>query len=81
MGKRKPWLPLHAKNPPDDVESIDAARTTTELWYHVLRKVNKDLDLGIDIQNIEIGLPPLGLFPTNNMVKQSYEARNQKELE
>ena len=78
MGSRKPWLARHAKNPPADVAKMEDAKNTKELWYHVLRKVIKDHDLGIDVNRINVGKPTLGMFPTNAMVMQSNEARSEE---
>ena len=69
----------YAQNPTPEFESMDAASNTKDLWYYVLRQVSKDHDLGIDITKIDVGRPSLGLFPTNNMVLQSNEARTKKE--
>jgi hypothetical protein len=50
-GKEKPWL----KRPPRDqpLEKIirDGRGDGPALWWHQLRRIDKDLDLGIDFDN------------------------------
>lgn len=73
----KPWFDRHAKNPPKDIDSIEDATSTKQLWYHVLRKVNEKYNLNIDAENLSIGRPLLGLFPTNQQVMLANNARSQ----
>lgn len=76
----KPWLPMQARNPPDDVKNIDDSENTKVLWYHLLRKLNKELELGINVENLKIGRPSLGLFPTNEMVQETLNAKTSKKF-
>ncbi len=75
----KPWLPVNLVNKPEDVENMDVAKTTKQLWWHVLRKLNKELELGIDIENFDVGgQPSLGLYPKYEMVEHVKMAKEKK---
>lgn len=69
----KPWLIGHTI--PEDIENMDEAASTKILWFHILRKLNKEYDLGIDIKDMKLGRPVLGLFPTNEQVMMTKEAK------
>ena len=75
----KPWLKRIAANPPEDVERASLAGFPNQLWFHVLRKLTREYNLDIDPEHLDFGRPPLGLFPTNEMVMNTKTAREKNE--
>jgi hypothetical protein len=71
----KPWLKRTAKNPPPIVEDFRNVTFPSQLWYHTLRELNKEHNLGIDTEHLTMKRPSLGLTPTHNMVMLTNEAR------
>ena len=45
-----------------------------KLWFHTLQKVIGKYNLSIDIGDMRIGKPPLGLYPTWHQMRQVREA-------
>ncbi len=57
-GDIKPWLPFRVRERQGDIESMNDAKDTKQLWYHMIGKANKDYGLGIDIDAmVNIGEP------------------------
>lgn len=63
-GRQKPWIGQKAKEVPAEIVNISDASSPTQLWFHALRQVAKNHDMGIDLRNMRAGTPPLGLYPT-----------------
>ena len=52
-----------------------------ELWFYILREINDELKLGIDVDKVGFKRPKLGLFPTFNMVEQMKKIREKEDEE
>jgi alpha-N-acetylglucosamine transferase len=76
--RTKPWLKKVAKNPPPKYEDINFITKPLHLWYHVLRELNNEHNLGIDTEHLSFRQPSLGLFPTNSMVMLANNAREKQ---
>ncbi len=75
----KPWMHLNAKNPPADVKDIsEVTGGPIQLWFHVLRKINKEHGFGIDTENLTMKKPTLGLYPRNTMVQDVKDAKSKE---
>ena len=60
-GKVKPWM----KGPPKNPKKFDKDKSTTaELWFHMLRELNVELEMGLDFSNWTLSgkRPPHGLY-------------------
>ena len=78
-GKYKPWLYLHAHNPPKDVKDISEIKGgPIQLWYYMLRKINREYGFGIDTEHLTMKRPTLGIFPTNAMVMEVQEEKSKE---
>ncbi len=77
--RTKPWLNKQVALKPLDY--VDNPKTPLEVWFNTLRKVNDDLDLGINLKSIWHGNARLGNFPTKRMVKMAKEIREMAEKE
>eukprot|EP00568_Trieres_chinensis_P013749 CAMPEP_0183295582 /NCGR_PEP_ID=MMETSP0160_2-20130417/3489_1 /TAXON_ID=2839 ORGANISM="Odontella Sinensis, Strain Grunow 1884" /NCGR_SAMPLE_ID=MMETSP0160_2 /ASSEMBLY_ACC=CAM_ASM_000250 /LENGTH=423 /DNA_ID=CAMNT_0025457089 /DNA_START=174 /DNA_END=1445 /DNA_ORIENTATION=- len=62
----KPWLGAKASNVPGDVANISEAQNATQLWFYGLRRQIAEHKLSdrINIYDLRVGRPPLGLYPT-----------------
>jgi len=70
-GRLKPWR----IDPPNKIPNPSTARTSEELWYHILFFEEKRLNLELDTKNLKkYGRPSLGLFPTYHMAGLAAEA-------
>lgn len=74
----KPWL-RHSKQAPDDVNSLEEATDCYEFWFHVLRRVSDRYGLNIDVDNLSVGRPTLGIYPTNEQVMKVNNLRMENE--
>ena len=77
--RTKPWFKKVAQNPPKDVEKIDQATNANQLWYHMLRRINKKYKLDIDAENLKENFPILGLYPTFEQVMNANDRKQEKE--
>jgi hypothetical protein len=58
-GTLKPWL----RKPPEDLSETTKLKDATYLWWHYLKMVDKEVNLGLDYENwISPGRPSLGLY-------------------
>lgn len=71
----KPWLKRTAKNPPQDVPTLDDAKFPNQLWFHVLRKLRKEYGFDVDPNNLNMDRAKLGHQPHPNMVDGAKIAR------
>ena len=79
VGSSKPWInKVVAKDP---LKQVDQPKTPNELWFTILRKIDDEYELGINMTNIFYGLPSLGTFPTFNMVQVAKDMKEMKEDE
>ncbi len=66
---RKPW----GKNGvPPDLKHANDATNGQDLWFHLLRKVNLELDLGLNVENLtqSVGAPTLGSYPLLDHIRR-----------
>ena len=76
IGLFKPWIDPNRVGAPPDVPSFEEASDTRVLWFHVLRKLNKEHDLNIkDIEQMRLGQPTLGIYPKRIHVKNISDAK------
>ena len=61
-GREKPWMKGPANNPGEEFDK--GKSTTADLWFHVLRELNTELDMGLNFSNWTLSgkRPPHGLF-------------------
>ena len=74
---RKPWLQMPAK----DVNISSAFRQPQDFWYHMLREINKEQNMGLNFDggfNITIS-SQLGEFPSQNQMNQLRKAELENE--
>lgn len=76
-GTLKPWL----RKPPEDLSNETKLYDSLHLWWHYLKIVDAELELGIDFENwISPGRPTLGLFATwGDMAKRIVKNDNTAE--
>lgn len=74
-GTHKPWLkaPTHPKQG-------SKPSTGTEIWWALLKRINQDIDLGLDFDNwTPIGRPTHGLYAKyNDMEKKQKKLKESK---
>ncbi|CAB9505556.1 expressed unknown protein [Seminavis robusta] len=71
LGSNKPW---RQHLPPPIATNIEA-ETPEQYWFHMLRLLNQELDIGIDFGNwTRIKRTPLGSHPKKDLMVQLLEA-------
>ena len=74
-GHFKPWL----RQPPPGLSNHTKYKNATHLWFWVLKRLNEQLDLGIDFEHWEtIQKPPHGLFATYGDVQRRVQSSAHK---
>jgi hypothetical protein len=64
-GKHKPWEKQNVDaGIPDDVPDKSNATSPHQLWFHILRKLSRQLNMSLDVEHLNLGRPSLGRFPT-----------------
>jgi hypothetical protein len=65
LGHNKPWK----KRLPPPVHSNIDSDTPEQYWFHMLRLLNQELDMGIDFENwTRIRTTPLGSLPKKDLM-------------
>ena len=72
--KFKPWINNRYTN---------LNRALHELWFDILNRANKELNLGLigNITKLEFGKPDLGMFPAHKMVEDMKNLREKKDMQ
>ena len=65
LGANKPWK----KRLPPPVHVNTDSETPEQYWFHILRLLNKELNMGLDFENwVRIKKTPLGSLPKKDLM-------------
>jgi hypothetical protein len=73
-GDSKPW-----ETPPKksfmESSTMEEVKSAKQLWFHVLRKLKRELNITVDIENLTTQPPPVGRFYTHKKMAAALRAK------